>query len=1248
MHRLLALDAARGAADEGGANVWYTVRSTMHQDKGYLKDVREAWDAAAESRATRQDAAQGESAALCLQYALITASLSSIAAKFSPWLLFRLASTGAWPVDRSMHQALRIPDATSRAEALTLLLPHLAEADVDSVITEVLTGLPNINKARWAPLLGTLADRLTPEHIRTVLDALPKIRPSANIFADVVQALLPALTEPLARQALQSGTSVPFGPYRARARAALAQFLPAGERRAVLLDALCDTAYGGLPAAPLRNEVRAKITEALPGNMDDEEILDVLRRRSPDVRPTLRIALACAVLPLLGEASHRVVRDDALALATDLHMPFERSLSLSALAAATGGADRDTLVGTARQAALEVPKPEFKAYALAAAAITGGDPAAFREALEASIASARRAGDVQPRAFRLLCPHLPDELLDRAVDAAWLVRYQAGTAVWALLHRLGEEQLRRFLRHARRVPWVTPSIPYLLPLVYPFLPAALMPEALSVIESSESSADRCKMLQRIAPHMDAATAQAALELVREAEDRSQRYRAVAALAARVPPADRHRLMEETVADILAAGTEKELTARIDAVSEHLDKDQLLAVTALSGTLADVHLALSSLTTLMPFGTAGRRASLLASATELVPRISSPALRIRCLVDLSFVLPPTQRDPLLSDALTALEQVRSSGERLALVLTIVSATSPTTRPRALSSALTALASVGEPRLRAEAAAALLALIRRTPGPEPTETIAALETHAEVNATAAPDPERSAAALLKITGSPKRKLAFAMAATDEERRAGALADVAAALSPALVPEAAAGARHLEDRALRAQTLHAMADSVRGPQRNALLAEAYENRLSLQDRSSHIRVAANFLPLAPARVQLPTSYSLLQSAEALEDALGKCRAVTALANVVPPPLTGFVLHTARRIAVTSMRVHAVAAVCPRLPSRVASRAAVETVTAAAEREDPLTAAQALAKLSFVLEEAERGRIGRRILDAALGLESDRLKVASCAQLAEVDSPSLAESLVKEAKKFDHASRALVLARLRGQVGPAERAFALAHVKDIANPRERALAVRRLIPDTQDVDHVLEIIEGLSEQHHLQGVLLAELAPGRAPAVQARIMDAAMRIVRPGPRVTTVMAVAPLLHDEAELLELQGRLLVTCKGIKKRAERTLSLAALAAHARPEGRAELLAEVLVECLTLDNARNRADHVVQAGRTLADLPDEDRTVLLDSALRRATDKGRSAIVSCLPLLVPLMLSEGGDATVPRSARAVADAFRWWA
>lgn len=238
---------------------------------------------------------------------------------------------------RPVHApALRIPDATSRAEALTLLLPHLAEADVDSVITEVLTGLPNINKARWAALLGTLADRLTPEHIRTVLDALPKIRPSANIFADVVQALLPALTEPLARQALQSGTSVPFGPYRARARAALAQFLPAGERRAVLLDALCDTAYGGLPAAPLRNDVRAKITEALPGHMDDEEILDVLRRRSPDVRPTLRIALACAVLPLLGEASHRVVRDEALALATDLHMPFERSLSLSALAAATG------------------------------------------------------------------------------------------------------------------------------------------------------------------------------------------------------------------------------------------------------------------------------------------------------------------------------------------------------------------------------------------------------------------------------------------------------------------------------------------------------------------------------------------------------------------------------------------------------------------------------------------------------------------------------------------------------------------------------------------------------------------------------------------------------------------------------------------------------------------------------------------------------------------------------------------------
>ncbi|MFF1706994.1 NB-ARC domain-containing protein [Streptomyces sp. NPDC058252] len=1248
LHRLLALGVARGAAADGGANVWFTVRSTMHQDKGYLKDIQVAWDAAAESRATRPDASHGESAALCLQYALITASLSSIAAQYSPWLLCRLASTGAWPVDRCMHHALRIPESTSRAEALTLLLPHLAEPDVLSVITEVLAALPHINKDRWATILGTLADRLTPEHVRTVLDAVEKTRPSPNIFAGVMQSLLPALTEPLARQALQSGASVAFGPYRALGRATLAQLLPPHERGAVLLDALLDTAYGGLQAAQLRSEVRARIVAVFPENMDDEVILYALRRRSPEARPVLRIAMACAVLPLLDEAKHRVVRDDTLSLIADLPMQFDRSMSLSALAGATEGVERGNLVASARQIALGLAKPEFKAYALAVAAIAGGDSAAFREALEASIASARRPGDMQPRAFHLLCPYLPDELVDRAVEAAWLVRNKVGMAVGSLVPRLGEEQLRRFLGHARRGPSATLAIPHLLPLVYPFLPAALIPEALSAIELSESTAGWSKMLQKIAPHLDEVTAPRLLPPARAVEDRSHRYAIVAALAARMSPADRRRLMEETVAEILAAGTEKELKGWIDAVSEHLDREQLLAVTALSETLADVHLALSSLTTLMPFRTAGSRASLLASAMRLVPRIGNPALRARCLVDLSVTLPPSRRDPLLSAALTSVEQVRSSDERLALVFAIVCAASPTLRPVALSAALSALASVGEPQLRAEVAAALLAFLRSAPGQEPTETIAALEAHAEAKATVPPDLDRSSAALLNITGTPKRKLAFAMAAIDEERRAGALAVVAACLPPALVPEAATGARHLQDRTLRARPLHAIANTVKGQQRNALLAEAYENRLSQRDRSAHIRVAATFLPLAPSDVLLPTGYCLLRAAEATEDALGRGRAVTALAKVVPSPLTGFVLQAARRIAVTSIHVQAVVAVCPRLPSRVARRAAIETVTAAAEREDPVAAAQALAKLSPMLEEAERTRIGRTILDGALGLGSDTLKVMSCAQLAEVQSPTLAESLLKEARKFDHAGRAVVLARLQGCCSPAEKTFALSHVRDIAGPRERAFAVKGLIPHAEDTDQLLEIINGLGEQTHLQSLLLAALAPGRTREEQARIMDAALRIVRLGPRVSAVMAVAPFLYDEAELLELQADFLSTCRKTKKRGERALALAALAAHCRPEGRAELLAEVLVECLTLDHARNRADNVVRASRTLADLSGEDRSELLDSTLRRATDKGRSTIVSCLPLLVPLMLSEGGEATLPRSAEAVVDVFRWWA
>ncbi|MEI5519155.1 NB-ARC domain-containing protein [Streptomyces brasiliscabiei] len=1231
MHALLALSVPPSGVAKNGANLWYTFRNGLHQGAGYLEDIKIAWDAASVGSVPPgidtgpgPDASSVEpSVALPLRYGLVTASLRSIAAQISPRLLARMADTGAWPGDRCLHHALRMPQDEARTEALATFLPHLAAPDVDSVLAEIVSGLPRVRKQRRAEILSHVTARLSPGQVAVVLDMLEEMR-APQQFADVIEVLLPRLTEAQARKALETAAGLPLKPHRAWAQTLLATVLPAPERVDLQLRCLFENAFDG--TAHHCEAVGGSIRAALGGAVDEERVVDVFRLMSADAPQESVIAMACAALPLLSGSRRRTVLDQACAPANG------------------AAAAHASLVDATRAAFAAVPSPERRTNALVTAAAVTGDSAVLEEALEASIAAAKRPGSELPAVFLQLCPHLPDELLDRALTEAPTInkKYRA-KAFAALAPWLPADRLHTFLRLAGKNKWWAREV---LPAVFEFLTQELRSEAVSVIAAVEPADERAELLQLVAPHMDPSSAELALPLAQALEDRSVRFATLAAVAARTLPAVRHAAMDDTLTEFLESGAPGKQRDAWDLLGENLDRRQLQRMSSRMAELGDSHLAVSAITSFTPFASPEERRSLIRAATELARQVPDAELRVRALVGLARRLPRKHRGELVAEALKALGKVFSPEQRGDLAFAVLSAAPVSGGSATLRSALSVL-----PKTGSQAASPLLSLARREGFVAPDLEDLELTAHAEQEGGAASSstPTHTAMfnAMFKGSDHPRKKLAFALATGEEGVRAEGLITVARHLPPSLHEEAITAARLLQSMAIRAKALRGIAPAMGPARANALLAEAWDIRLSAEDRSSGLRVAAAFLPLAPRRARLPAGHCLLQEAEAVEGSLARCRALISLAEVLPTPLTGLAIPIARRIVHPSMRAAAIAEICKRLPARVAHRTAAEVVGAIVQGPDPAEAAQALASASAVLADEDRTRLGLQIIRTASALDSDALKSAVYRELTRVDSESVGSALLKESKKLAAPDRAAVMAGLAKYCDASQHAFALSHLDDLADTRARGHAAESLIPYHDDRTGYFDVIAGLGDAPYVQARLLGALAAHGSADITSRAMEAAYAMPKIAPKISAVMSIAPHLYEESRIMQIEQDFLKRCTKERNNGEMASAFVELSRFAQGPDRERIIVDALVECLSVASPRRRADLALSMGRTLAGLRQEDKAETLDRCLRAATARGRYETVSCLPLLVPLMLSLEAEGIVTEGSRAVRDVFRWW-
>jgi hypothetical protein len=395
IHRLLAMETGQHR------NLWYEVKVGSDGTAAYLADVLRAWRLAEVPSGIPDSAPTTTNISLQNRYALITASIRSLAANIPPDLLIALVKRRVRPVTQGLAYAREIPDFKQKANALTALAPYLPEPERTEVLREAL-GLTREITNYWSRVcaLAALARHLPePERTEVLRETLGLTREITNYGPDaddVLAALAPHLPESLVPDALGAAREIKFPPSRLHALTALAPYLPEPERTEVLREAL------GL-ARKIENKVdRVHALTALAPYLPEPEQTEVLRE----------------ALGMVRKIEDGGDRADALkALAPYLPEPFLPE----ALGLTRKIEDKESRVHALAALAPHLPEPLLP-EALAVA-LQVDDPSGFVHALTA------------------LAPHLPEPLMPKALGLARKIedggyRADALTALAALLMKL--------------------------------------------------------------------------------------------------------------------------------------------------------------------------------------------------------------------------------------------------------------------------------------------------------------------------------------------------------------------------------------------------------------------------------------------------------------------------------------------------------------------------------------------------------------------------------------------------------------------------------------------------------------------------------------------------------------------------------------------------------------------------------------------------------------------------------------------
>jgi len=231
LHHLLALEMG------DGKNVWYEVKNLRGELSDYQKDIERAWQCTWLAAQHMPSSAKSNQLSLQVRYALITASLNSIAKNMTPALIEALIVKGLWKPVHGLAYARQLPNTGQRASAMAKLASHLSPRLREGVLREVLLALPAIERvANGGEVVARLAPYLSKPLLKEAIVATQAMHNDAR--AKALTGLAPYLPTDLLQEALVAAREESLDRVRGMSLVGLLPYLPRAQKSEVLQDAI--------------------------------------------------------------------------------------------------------------------------------------------------------------------------------------------------------------------------------------------------------------------------------------------------------------------------------------------------------------------------------------------------------------------------------------------------------------------------------------------------------------------------------------------------------------------------------------------------------------------------------------------------------------------------------------------------------------------------------------------------------------------------------------------------------------------------------------------------------------------------------------------------------------------------------------------------------------------------------------------------------------------------------------------------
>ncbi|MCF2151651.1 NB-ARC domain-containing protein [Desmonostoc muscorum LEGE 12446] len=750
IHKLLREESATGS------NGWYEVREQLAQTGGYITDISRAWELA-EGNWTESTLPQVVS--LQCRYALITASLNSLAANVPVELLVALVKNNFWNAEQGLAYALQNPEPKQKVKALAELVNYLPSNLKELILSEALSAARLIqDEEDFADALRTLAEQL-PEVFPEALAAAHLIENEYSL-AKALSALAEKLPPELLLEAVSAARSIQNEEYRASALITLAEKLPEVFPEALAAARSIKDEYSRANALralaeQLPPELLPEALSAAHSIQNEYSFASILSTLAEKLPPELLPEAVSAARSIKDEYS----RANALsALAEQLPEVFPEALaaarlvqneySLASIVSTLAEKLPPELLPEALVTARSIQNEEYRASALST--LAEKLPEVFPEVLAAT-----RSIQIEyflTKALSTLAEKLPLELLPEALAAARLIQdeYYLASVLSSFVEKL-PEVLPEALAAARLIQNEYSRADVLRALAEK-LPEVL-PEALAAARLIQDEYSRASVLSTLAEKLPPELLPEVLAAARSIKNEYFRTLVLSTLTDKLP-----EVLREALSAARLIHDEEDYPDVLRALAEKIPPELLPEALSAAHLIQDEYSRASVLSTLAK-----------KLPPELLPEVLSTARLIENEYSRSSALSAlAEKLPeVLPEALTAARLIQSESNRASALSTLAEKL-----PEVLPEALATARSIQDEDSRSYA---LRALVEKLPEVLP-EALAA--------ARSIPDEYSRTYALIALVEKLPEVLLEALAAArsipDEEYRADALSTCALDLS------------------------------------------------------------------------------------------------------------------------------------------------------------------------------------------------------------------------------------------------------------------------------------------------------------------------------------------------------------------------------------------------------------------------------------------------------------------------------------